>query len=140
MTHKNIAQTQQDLIAQFKSFDDWTERYHMLISMGKKTHNFPEEKKTKANFVKGCQSQVWFDIWMENGRMRFRGTSDAAIVAGLIALLMKIYDDQTPQDILNTPPIFIEAIGFERHLSPTRSSGLYAMLQALTQRAQQELT
>ena len=140
MSDRNIEQAQQEMIEKFELFEDWTERYQVLVSMGKKLQDFPEEKKTDENFIKGCQSQVWFDIWMEGDRMRFRGISDAAIVSGLIAVLMQVYDNQTPEDIVNTPAHFVDDIGFEGHLSPTRNSGLYSMLRALKLRAQAELS
>lgn len=139
MSARTIEQAQCAIVDQFELFEDWTDRYQMLISMGRKTQHFPQAKQTDAHLIKGCQAQVWFDIWVENGRMRFCGTSDAAIVSGLIALLMQIYDDQTPADILATPPHFIQDLGFEGHLSPTRQSGLYAMLKALKIRARQVL-
>lgn len=139
MSDRTIEQAQQAMIEKFELFEDWTERYQILVSMGKKTQDFPEDKKTDENFIKGCQSQVWFDIWVEDGRIRFRGTSDAAIVSGLIAVLMQVYDDQRPEDIVNTPAHFIDDIGFEGHLSPTRNSGLYSMLKALKLRAHVEL-
>ena len=127
---------QQDLVEQFTVFDDWMDRYQLLISMGRKTKSFPIEKRVDQYFVPGCQSQVWFDIQEEGDKLRFSGTSDAAIVAGLVALLMKLYDNQTPADILATPPDFIAEIGFDAHLSPTRQTGLYAMLKELKLRAQ----
>jgi len=136
MTDRTIEQAQQDIIDKFSVFDDWTERYQMLISMGKSTQNYPESKKIDAYKVSGCQSQVWLDSWLENGRLKIQGTSDAAIVSGLIAMLIAVYDNQTPQDILNTPPHFIDDIGFAGHLSPTRSNGLYAMLKRIRQFAE----
>lgn len=137
MTARTIDAAQQAIIDQFELFDDWTDRYQLLISMGKKTQDYPVEKRTDAHAVKGCQSQVWFDTWMEGDRMRFRGTSDAAIVAGLIAVLMQVYDNQTPADIVKTPPRFIDEIGFASHLTPTRGSSFRMMVKTLKKRAKQ---
>lgn len=126
---RTIDAIQNELIDQFTLFDDWTERYQMLISLGKSTVNFPESKRTDQYLIRGCQSNVWFDIQHVDGKLHLLGTSDAAIVAGLVALLIKLYDRQSPQNILkNLPPKLIKEIGFEGHLSPTRQTGLYAML------------
>ena len=129
----SIDQVQDELIEQFTLFDDWAERYQLLISLGRSTISFPKEKQIDEYFVPGCQSNVWFDISKKtDGTLNISGTSDASIVAGLVALMIKLYHNQTPQDILNhLPPRLIEAIGFEGHLSPNRQTGLYAMIKAI---------
>lgn len=131
-----VQQAQSEVIDEFALFDDWMGRYEYLIDLGKELPEFPEEWRRDENKIRGCQSQVWFHTEMEGGRMRFRGISDAAIVSGLIAVLMKVYGDRRPQDILDSTPGFIGEIGFDEHLSPTRSNGLHAMLAALYARAQ----
>lgn len=133
-----ITENQADIIDTFSFFEDWTERYQMLISMGQKL-TFPTEKQTDAYLVKGCQSQVWFDAWYENGVMHYQGISDSTIVSGLLAVLLKVYNHQPPQAIVDTPADFIRDIGFENHLSPTRKNGLAAMLTTLKQRAKDVL-
>ena len=130
-----IIQPQQAIIDKFEFLDDWMEKYQLIISLGKQTQDFPEAKKTSAYLIKGCQSQVWFDSWLEEGRLQMHGTSDAAIVSGLMAVVFSVYHNQLPQDILDTPPEFIKAIGLDQHLSPTRSNGLNSMIQAIHQAA-----
>ncbi len=124
-------QAQQDIIDEFAFFGDWTERYQYLIDLGKQLPPFPEELKTEAFRVHGCQSMVWLVPEGDASRMRFQATSDSAIVAGLIALVLRVYSDRSAQEIVATEPRFIEAIGLAKHLSPTRSNGLAAMLAKL---------
>jgi len=130
-----INDAQEAIIDKFDFLDDWMEKYQLIISFGKQTQDFPQEKKRTQYLITGCQSQVWFDSWLQDGRLQMHGTSDAAIVDGLIALLLSVYNNQTPQDILNQPPDFIEAIGLHQHLSPTRSNGLNSMVKAIQQAA-----
>lgn len=130
----SIKQAQTDIIDQFSFFDDWTERYQMLISMGKKL-SFPVEKQTEQYLIRGCQSQVWLDSDYRDGCLYFSGISDSSIVSGLIAVLLAVYSGQTPQAILATPADFLNEIGFENHLSPTRRNGLYQMLKAIKRHA-----
>lgn len=124
-------QAQQDIIDEFAFFGDWTERYQYLIDLGKQLPPLPEELKTEAYRVHGCQSMVWLVPDGDASRMQFRATSDSAIVAGLIALVLRVYSDRPAQEIVTTEPRFIEAIGLAKHLSPTRSNGLAAMLAKL---------
>lgn len=128
----NEAQAAQDkLIEEFQFFDNWMDRYQYLIDLGRRLPEFPESARIDANKIRGCQSQVWFLASQEDGRLTFRAISDAAIVTGLIALLLRIYSGRRPQDILDTPPTFVEALQLEQHLSPTRSNGLSSMLGAI---------
>ena len=127
----NIADVQTEIVSEFEMFDDWMGRYEYLIDMGKQLPDFPEEWKTEENKIHGCQSQVWFHSEMRDGLLHFDGTSDAAIVSGLIALLLRVYSDRRPEEILAAKPEFITAIGFQDHLSPTRSNGLHAMLEGI---------
>lgn len=126
-----VEQAQSDLIEEFQFFDDWMDRYQYIIDLGRRLPEFPETEKTDANKIRGCQSQVWFLASMNDNRLHFQAISDAAIVSGLIAVLLRIYSDRKPQDILDTPADFVSALQLEQHLSPTRSNGLAAMLQAI---------
>ena len=126
-----VAAAQQELIEEFQFFDNWMDRYQYLIDLGRRLPEFPEEERIDANKIRGCQSQVWFVAEQKDGRLEFRAISDAAIVSGLIALLLRIYSGKTPRDILDTPPDFVTALQLEAHLSPTRSNGLASMLKAI---------
>jgi|TARA_B110000116_G_C16396849_1_gene385523 cysteine desulfuration protein SufE len=122
---------QQELIEDFDMFEDWMDRYQYLIDMGRRLPEFPESYRTDENRIRGCQSQVWFVAKEQEGRLHFEAISDAAIVSGLIALLLRLYSGRTPKDILDTPPDFVAALQLEAHLSPTRSTGLSSMLIAI---------
>ena len=124
---------------EFAFFGDWTERYQYLIDLGRKLAPFPEALKTDAYKVTGCQSQVWLAPSGDANRLEFQATSDSAIVSGLIALLLRVYSGRSASEILATEPRFIEAIGLAKHLSPTRSNGLAAMLAAIKQHAREAL-
>jgi len=126
-----VQQAQQELVEEFQFFDDWMDRYQYIIDLGRRLPEFPEAEKTPANKISGCQSQVWFLADMQDDRLHFQAISDAAIVSGLIAVLLRIYSDRKPQDILDTPADFVATLGLEQHLSPTRSNGLASMLQAI---------
>lgn len=124
---------QQEIIADFELFEDWMDRYQYLIDLGRRLPAFPEELQTADNLIRGCQSQVWFVAQHKDGRLYFQARSDAAIVSGLVALLLRLYSGRRPQEILDTPPDFVGALQLESHLSPTRSNGLAAMLKAIRQ-------
>ena len=131
-----IAQIQAELVDEFEIFDDWMGRYEYVIDLGRQLDDFPEEWKNDQNKISGCQSQVWLNMQLQDGgKLRIDGMSDAAIVTGLVAIVLRVYSDQTPQDILNAKPDFIADIGFTDHLSPTRSNGLHSMLRTIYQRA-----
>ena len=134
-----IALAQEELIGEFELFDDWMDRYQYLIDLGRRLPEFPDELRTEENKIRGCQSQVWFVADDKDGRLEFRATSDAAIVSGLIALLLRLYSGRYPQDILDTPPEFVKALQLESHLSPTRSNGLSSMLAAIRRFAAEAL-
>lgn len=119
---------QQEVIEEFGFFDDWMDRYQYLIDLGRRLPEFPAELKTDDNRIRGCQSQVWFVANETDGRLEFQAISDAAIVSGLISVLLRIYSGKRPRDILDTPADFIAALSLESHLSPTRSNGLASML------------
>jgi len=126
-----VAAAQEELVEEFQFFDNWMDRYQYLIDLGRRLPEFPEADRIDANKIRGCQSQVWFVASAGDGRLEFRAISDAAIVSGLIALLLRIYSGRRPQDILDTPPDFVEALQLQAHLSPTRSNGLASMLKAI---------
>ncbi len=131
----SIEVAQQELVEEFSIFDDWMGRYEYVIDLGKALPEFPEQWQTEANRIKGCQSQVWLNMEMQDGKLHIDGTSDAAIVKGLVAIVLGVYSDHSPHDILSAKPDFIKDIGFTDHLSPTRSNGLHAMLRAIYQKA-----
>jgi cysteine desulfuration protein SufE len=126
-----VEKAQSELIEEFQFFDDWMDRYQYIIDLGRRLPEFPEAEKTDANKIRGCQSQVWFLAEMNGDRLHLQAISDAAIVSGLIAVLLRIYNDRKPQDILDTPAEFVSALKLEQHLSPTRSNGLASMLEAI---------
>lgn len=127
----SAAQAQQDIADEFAFFGDWTERYQYLIDLGKQLPPFPDALKTEAHRVHGCQSMVWLVPSGEASNMHFEATSDSAIVSGLIALVLRVYSDRPAAEIVATEPAFIQQIGLAKHLSPTRSNGLAAMLAKL---------
>lgn len=132
-----IAQVQAKLVEEFALFDDWMSRYEYVIDLGKTLPEFPDDLKTEQNRIRGCQSQVWLDMEFTDGLLNIKGCSDAAIVSGLVAIVLRVYSGQTPEDILAAKPDFIADIGFTDHLSPTRSNGLHSMLRTIYQRAGQ---
>jgi cysteine desulfuration protein SufE len=124
----NAEEAQAAIAGEFAFFGDWTERYQYLIDLGRKLAPFPDALKVDEFKVTGCQSQVWLVPSGSAQRMDFLATSDSSIVSGLIALLLRVYSGRSAAEILATEPRFIEAIGLAKHLSPTRSNGLAAML------------
>ncbi len=126
-----VQAAQDELVEEFRFFDNWMDRYQYLIDLGRRLPEFPETERTEENKIRGCQSQVWFVADQRDGRLHFRAISDAAIVSGLIAVLLRIYSGREPQEILDTPPDFVAALELEQHLSPTRSTGLSSMLEAI---------
>lgn len=126
-----VVTAQQELVEEFRFFDDWMDRYQYIIDMGRRLPEFPEADRIDENKIRGCQSQVWFVPHAHDGVLEFRAISDAAIVSGLIAMLLRIYSGKRPRDILDTPPDFVAALQLEQHLSPTRSNGLSSMLEAI---------
>jgi cysteine desulfuration protein SufE len=128
-----ITQAQQEVVDEFAMFSDWQDRYEHLIELGKDLPVIALEKKTEENIVRGCQSRVWLNADVSTSldgtkTLHFTADSDAMITKGLVALLVRVLNDRTPQEILNTPLTFIDAIGLREHLSPNRSNGLVAML------------
>jgi cysteine desulfuration protein SufE len=130
---------QQEIIEEFGFFDDWTARYQYLIDLGRKLPPLAPEDMTAANKVDGCQSQVWIVVSGDANRLDLHAASDSAIVSGLIALLLRVYSGHGAREILDTDPAFINAIGLGKHLSPTRSNGLAAMVKTIKAHAEQAL-
>lgn len=127
-----IEEIQQEIIEEFEGFDDWMDRYQMLIDLGSEQEPLPVQYKTESNLIDGCQSRVWLqaDLTPE-GTVHFQAESDALIVKGIVTLLIRVLDNQTPDEILSSDLHFIEDIGLKDHLSPTRSNGLVAMLKQM---------
>ena len=126
-----IKEIQEEIIDEFSGFDDWLDRYQLLIDLGSEQQPLPEEYKTDNNLIEGCQSRVWLQADYADGKITFRAESDALIVKGIVALLIKVYSGRTPDEILDNEPYFVEAIGLKEHLSPTRSNGLVAMIKQM---------
>ena len=135
MNKDTIAGTQQQLIDEFNYFDNWLDRYEYIIELGRNLSDFPEHLRTETNRVSGCQAQVWLHTEQIQDKLYFTATSDALLVKGLIAILLRLYSGKTPQEIVAAKTDFIGAIGLDKHLSPTRSNGLYSMLQKMHQDA-----
>jgi len=128
-----------DLVKRFTHFDNWKDRYKYLIDMGKTLQTLSDEYKTEENRIHGCQSQVWIHIQEEDGKLHMHAMSDAAIVSGLIALLLKYYNHRSPQEIAEAPLDFLGEIGLIQHLSPNRSTGLYHMIKRIKAEAEARL-
>jgi cysteine desulfuration protein SufE len=126
-----IAETHENLIKEFEEMSDWEERYSHIIKLGRQLPDFNEDYRTDKNKIEGCQSQVWMNAKLEDGRILIDADSDAMIVKGLIAILIRAYSGFSPADILSVPPDFLQKIGIDKHLSPTRKNGLGAMLKQI---------
>ena len=128
---KSVKEIELEISQEFEIFDSWMGRYEYIIDLGKQLALFPDEWKIEENKVYGCQSQVWFKTELKNDLFVCQAISDSAIVSGLIALLLRIYDQKDPSDIVETNPTFISMIGLDEHLSPTRNNGLNVMLKKI---------
>lgn len=126
-----INEIQDEIIQEFADFDDWMDRYQLLIDLGSSQPKLDDRYKTEQNLIDGCQSRVWLQADMKDGLLHFQAESDALIVKGIVALLVRVLSDHTPQEILVADLYFIESIGLREHLSPTRSNGLLAMLRQM---------
>lgn len=126
-----IQEIQNEVVEEFELFTDWTEKYSYIIELGKKLDVLEEHYKTEGNIIKGCQSRVWLQPSLENGKVKFDADSDAIIVKGIVYLLIRVLSNHTPEEILSTELTFIEKIGLTQHLSPTRSNGLLAMVKQI---------
>lgn len=126
-----INEIQDNIIEDFSSFDDWMDKYAMLIDLGNSLQPLDEKYKTQENLIEGCQSRVWLQADYVDGKVVFQAESDAVIVKGIVALLIQVMSNHTPDEILNTELYFIDQIGLKEHLSPTRSNGLLAMVKQM---------
>jgi cysteine desulfuration protein SufE len=126
-----INEIQDEIIEEFGGFDDWMDKYQLLIDLGNEQAPLDEQYKTEQNLIDGCQSRVWLQVNYVDGKIHFTAESDALIVKGIVALLIRVLSDHTPQEILDADLYFIEEIGLKEHLSPTRSNGLLAMVKQM---------
>ena len=123
-----LEEAEKDVVETFSMYEEWLDKYEYLIDLGRNLEPYPEEKKTDDRLIKGCQSRVWLDYRMEEGRLYFNADSDAIITKGIISLLIGIYSGRTPQEIAGSDFSFIEKIGLKENLSPTRANGLASMI------------
>ncbi len=126
-----IDQIQTEIIAEFEFFEDWMERYEYIIELGKSIPLLEEKHKTSVNLIGGCQSQAWLHAEKNDGKVVYFADADAILAKGVVALLLRVYSNQTPEDILNTEIDFIDKIGLKENLSPTRANGLVAMVKQI---------
>ena len=123
-----IEAIQEEIIDEFSMFDDWMQKYEYMIDLGKSLPLISEENKTENRLITGCQSKVWLDASLENGKIEYTADSDAIITKGIIAILLRVFSNQTPSAILSANMGFIDEIGLKEHLSPTRANGLVSMI------------
>ncbi|MCK9281263.1 MAG: SufE family protein [Melioribacteraceae bacterium] len=126
-----LKEKQDELVKEFENFTEWDDKYAFLIKLGRELPELPDVFKTEKYKINGCQSQVWMNAKQTDGKVFLEADSDAAIVKGLIAVLIKVYSGSTPEEILSNPPDFLSKIGIDNHLSPTRKNGLGAMLKQI---------
>ena len=126
-----LEEKKQAVIEDFSLYDEWLDKYEYLIELGKSLEAYPEEKKTEDRLIKGCQSRVWLDYSLQDGKLYFQADSDAIITKGIISLLIGVYSGRTPEEIANDDFGFIEKIGLRENLSPTRANGLVSMIDTL---------
>lgn len=129
--NKNIEEAEKEITEEFSFFSDWNDRYEYIIELGRKLEEFPEDKKTDDNKIKGCQSNVWLITEEKDGKIYFIADSDSAIVKGLVALLIRVLSGRTPEEIINAKLEFIDKIGLRQHLAQTRANGLAAMIKQI---------
>lgn len=126
-----IKEIQEEIIDEFSMFDDWMERYEYIIELGKSLPIIQEDKKVDENLIKGCQSKVWLFSELENDNIKYTADSDAILTKGIVALLLRVFSNQKPKDILSAETSFIDEIGLKEHLSPTRANGLVSMVKQI---------
>ena len=139
MTEKTLKEVQEEIVDDFSLYDEWLDKYEYLIELGKNLDAYPEEKKTDDRLIKGCQSRVWLDWSMEEGRLFFSADSDAIITKGIISLLISVYSGRTPEEIAADDYSFLNRIGLKENLSPTRANGLVSMIQTIRTAAESNL-
>ncbi len=127
----NIQEIQNEIIEEFAIFDEWMDKYEYLIELGNSLPVIDETHKTASNLIKGCQSQVWLDAELQDGKVQFSADSDAIITKGVVALLIRVMTNRTPQEVMHADLFFIDKIGLSANLSPTRSNGLVSMIKQM---------
>lgn len=127
----NIKEIEQQIIDEFNVFEDWMDKYNYLIEIGRECPIIDEKDKKEENLIKGCQSRVWVSAKLDNGKMDIKADSDAVITKGIITLLLRVYNNQDPQEVYDSELTFIDDIGLKTHLSPTRSNGLLSMIKQI---------
>ncbi len=130
-----LKEKQEQIIEDFSMFEEWLDKYEYLIELGKSLEGFPEDKKTEDRLIKGCQSRVWLDSELRDGRLFFSADSDAIITRGIISLLISVYSGRTPSEIMEDDFSFLDTIGLKENLSPTRANGLLSMIATIRQKA-----
>ena len=128
---KTLKEIQSEIVEDFSLYDEWLDKYEYLIELGKKLPAYPEEKKTEDRLIKGCQSRVWLDYRVENGRIDFSADSDAIITKGIISLLISVYSGRSAEEIAGDDFSFLDRIGLKENLSPTRANGLVSMIDTI---------
>lgn len=126
-----INEVQQEIIEEFSVYEDWMDKYSYLIELGNELKDLDPQEKTDQHLIKGCQSRVWLVSDFKDGKLIFRGESDAVIVKGLVALLLRVVSGRTPEELISNELFFVDEIGLKQHLSPTRSNGLLAMIKQI---------
>lgn len=126
--NKSLQEAENEVVDTFSMYDEWLDKYEYLIDLGKNLEAYPEECKTEDKLIKGCQSRVWLDYKVQDGRIYFKADSDAIITKGIISLLISVYSGRTPEEITSSDFGFIEKIGLKENLSPTRANGLASMI------------
>ena len=134
-----LKETKDAIVEEFSMYDEWLDKYEYLIELGKNLEVFPVELKTDDRLIKGCQSRVWLDTRVENGRLFFRADSDAIITKGIISLLIQVYNGRTAEEIVSDNFDFIEQIGLKQNLSPTRANGLNSMIETIRREAERNV-
>lgn len=125
---KSLQEAENEVVETFSMYDEWLDKYECLIDLGKNLEAYPEECKTEDKLIKGCQSRVWLDYKVQDGKIYFKADSDAIITKGIISLLISVYSGRTPEEIASSDFGFIEKIGLKENLSPTRANGLASMI------------
>ena len=136
---KTLQEIENEIIDEFSLFDEWLDKYEYLIELGKALKDYPEDEKTDDRLIKGCQSRVWLDWKLEDGKIFFNADSDAIITKGIISLLIKIYSGRTPQEIVSSDFSVVEKIGLKENLSPTRANGLVSMIAKIRSIAEENI-
>lgn len=129
--NKSLQEAENEVVDTFSMYDEWLDKYEYLIDLGKNLEAYPEECKTEDKLIKGCQSRVWLDYKVQDGRIYFKADSDAIITKGIISLLISVYSGRTPEEIASSDYGFIEKIGLKENLSPTRANGLASMISTI---------